>query len=402
MGIVTESGSKTSHAVIVARSLKMPAVVGVRELIPRIAVDDKILVDGYEGIVVINPSEETLFRYGQIREKKHNFEQRLMKLVERPSVTLDGVEIPLRANIEKSDEVALVKQHAAAGVGLYRTEFQFLSSPRVPTEEDLYQSYAEVSRGIQDHPVVIRTLDLGGDKPMSGAPQLFPHEANPFLGFRAIRFCLAHLDIFKMQLRAILRASAHGPVELMFPMISGLEEMRRAKEVLEHCKEELRAEGHAFNPRLPVGSMIEVPGAAIIADLLAKECDFFSIGTNDLIQYVLAVDRINDRIAHLYEPTHPAVLRLIKKVVDEAHAAKIKVNVCGEMAGDPMLIPLLLGLGVDELSMTPPLLPAAKYLLRNIKLCDARELANSALARANGADTLKACVEFYRAHMQAE
>ena len=237
---------------------------------------------------------------------------------------------------------------------------------------------------------------------MAGAPQLFPHEMNPFLGFRAIRFCLAHLDIFKSQLRAILRASAFGPVELMFPMVSGVEEMRRAKEVLAACKADLKSEGIAFNDDMPVGSMIEVPSAAMVADQLAVECDFFSIGTNDLIQYAMAVDRVNDRIAHLYEPTHPAVLRLIKKVVDDAHRAKIKVNVCGEMAGDPVLVPLLLGLGVDELSMTPPLLAEVKYLMRRIKMSDARKLASAGLKETSGAVTLRECVAFYRRHIRMD
>ena len=400
MGIVTESGSKTSHAVIVARSMKVPAVVGVRELIPRIGIDDTILVDGYEGVVIINPTEHTLFRYGQIRRDKESFEQRLMLQVDQPSVTLDGAEIALTANIEKADEVGLVKKYAAGGVGLFRTEFQYLASTHVPSEDDLFEAYRTVAAGLAQTPVVIRTLDLGGDKPMASAPHLFPYEANPFLGFRAIRFCLAHLDLFKAQLRAILRASAFGAVELMFPMISGVEEMRRAKEVLETCKSELREAGVAFDENLPVGSMIEVPSAAIVADQLAQECDFFSIGTNDLIQYVLAVDRVNDRIAHLYEPTHPAVLRLIKKIVDDAHAAKIKVSVCGEMAGDPIMVPLLLGLG--ELSMTPPLLPAVKYLVRNFKLSSARKLAAKALTNASGTETLQECVLFYRNHMRTE
>lgn len=401
LGVVTESGSRTSHAVIVARSMNIPAVVGVRELVQRITVEDWVLIDGYDGLVIINPSEQTLFRYGRISTEKKSHEDHLLARVNRPSVTRDGVTIPLRANIEKSDEVELVRRYAGQGIGLYRTEFLFLSNPRLPTEEEQYEAYRTIVEGFPEDPVILRTLDLGGDKPMSGAPQLFPPEANPFLGFRAIRFCLAHPEIFKPQLRAMLRASAHGPVELMFPMISGMEEMRRAREILEECKQELAAAGVPHNAQVRVGSMIEIPSAALVADQLAGVCDFFSIGTNDLIQYVLAVDRVNDRIAHLYEPTHPAVVRVIKQVVEAAHGAGIKVSVCGEMAGDPVLAPLLLGLGVDELSMTPPLLPAVKYVVRALHLSEARALAERALAADSGSETLLACTAFYRRLMES-
>jgi phosphoenolpyruvate-protein phosphotransferase (PTS system enzyme I) len=396
LGVVTESGSRTSHAVIVARSLNIPAVVGVRDLAQRITVEDWVLVDGYDGVVVVNPSEQTLFRYGRIRTEKQTHEEHLLARVMQPSVTRDGVAVPLRANIEKSDEVELVRRYAGQGVGLFRTEFLFLSQPRLPDEEEQYAAYRTVAEGFAEGPVILRTLDLGGDKPMSGAPDLFPEEANPFLGFRAIRFCLAHPEIFKPQLRAMLRASAHGPIELMFPMISGVDEMRRAREVLEECKRELAAAGVPHNAQVRVGSMIEIPSAALVADQLAGLCDFFSIGTNDLIQYVLAVDRVNDRIAHLYEPTHPAVVRVIRQIVEAAHGAGIKVSVCGEMAGDPVLAPLLLGLGVDELSMTPPLLPAVKYAVRALRLADARSLAERALSADNGAEILSACTAFYR------
>ena len=379
IAIVTDSGSKTSHAVIVARSMKIPAVVGLRDLTKRIRNGDWILVDGYDGVVTINPSEQTLFRYGKIKQQKQGFEQRLMDANKLPAVTLDGVSVILRANIEKVDEIALVKENSASGVGLFRTEFLYLSDNRVPSEEEQYLAYKAVAEAFAPEPVVIRTLDLGGDKPMAGNPDLFPEESNPFLGFRAIRFCLEHRDIFKDQLRAILRASAHGKVQLMYPMISGSEELARANVVLEECRVELRNGNIAFDPKMAVGAMIEIPSAAVTSDILAKECDFFSIGTNDLIQYLLAIDRVNDRIAHLYEPTHPAVLRTLKMIVDEAHKQKIKVSVCGEMAGDPVYVPLLLGLGVDELSMTPPLLPAVKYLVRAMKMSEAKKLAQTAL-----------------------
>jgi phosphoenolpyruvate-protein phosphotransferase (PTS system enzyme I) len=394
LGIVTDSGSKTSHAVIVARSMKVPAVVGVRDLTTRIQPGDWVLVDGYEGLVILNPTQQTLFRYGQIQLQKKGFEQRLMEANRRPAVTLDGVTVTLRANIEKVDETALVKEYIADGVGLFRTEFLYLNAGVIPSEEDQYRSYKAVAEALAPAPVVIRTLDLGGDKPMAGHAHLFPKEDNPFLGYRAIRFCLDHPAIFKDQLRAILRASAHGDIRLMYPMISGREELARANAVLAECKEELKTKKIAFSPDLAVGTMIEIPSAAVTADLLAKDCDFFSIGTNDLIQYLMAVDRVNDRIAHLYEPTHPAVIRIIKSVVDEAHKNKIKVSVCGEMAGDAIYAPLLLGLGVDELSMTPPLIPAVKYLVRSMKLSDAKKLADDALKLSSAKEIFALCDEF--------
>ncbi len=401
LGIVTDSGSRTSHAVIVARSMKIPAIVGSRDLTRRVRNGDWVVVDGYDGIITVNPSEKTLFRYGQIRLEKKSFEQRLMGAVREPSVTLDGVTVPLRANIEKAEETDLVKKYAGEGVGLYRTEFLYLGSAVMPDEETHYQAYRQVIEKLAPHPVTIRTLDLGGDKPMAGAPDLFPKEANPFLGFRAIRFCLEYVDLFKAQLRAVLRASVAGKVHLMYPMISGHEELARANAVLEECKDELKAKGVPFDSNLSVGTMIEIPSAALTADLLAQACDFFSIGTNDLIQYLLAIDRVNDRVAHLYEPTHPALIRLIKQVVDDAHRAKIKVSVCGEMAGDPYFAPLLLGLGVDELSMTPPLLPAVKFLVRAMKMSDARKLAKDALEMPSAKQIQSRCVDFYRARMKA-
>jgi len=396
LAIVTDSGSKTSHAVIVARSMKVPAVVGVRDLTKQIQPGDWVLVDGYEGIVILNPTQQTLFRYGQIQLQKKGFEQRLMEANRRPAVTLDGVTVTLRANIEKVSETALVTDYHADGVGLYRTEFLYLNAGHIPSEQDQYLAYKAVVEALAPAPVVIRTLDLGGDKPMAGHAHLFPKEDNPFLGYRAIRFCLDHPDIFKDQLRAILRASAHGDIRLMYPMISGREELGRANAVLAECKEELKSKKIAFNTKLQVGTMIEIPSAAVTADLLAKDCDFFSIGTNDLIQYLMAIDRVNDRIAHLYEPTHPAVIRTLKHIIDEAHNHKIKVSVCGEMAGDAIYAPLLLGLGVDELSMTPPLIPAVKYLVRSMKLSDAKALASEALTMGTAKEILTLCDEFSR------
>jgi phosphotransferase system enzyme I (PtsI) len=402
LGIVTDSGSKTSHAVIVARSMKIPAVVGVRSLTERVQNGDWAIVDGYEGVVILNPSESTLFRYGKIQERKKSFETRLLEANRQPAVTLDGVKVALMANIERTEEVAKAKSFVADGIGLYRTEFLFLNTARLPTEQEQFVAYKSVVEAMAPQPVVIRTLDLGGDKPMVGHADLFPKEDNPFMGFRAIRFCLEHQDIFKEQLRAILMASAYGKVRMMYPMISGAEELARANAVLGECRQELKARGVAFDENLEVGAMIEIPSAAATADLLARECAFFSIGTNDLIQYMLAIDRVNDRIAHLYEPTHPAIIRTLKHIVDEARQQKISVSVCGEMAGDPVFAPLLLGLGVDCLSMSPAWLPSVKYLVRAMTMADAQALAAEALRLNSPKEIYARCDAFYRARVNME
>lgn len=402
LGVVTDSGSRTSHAVIVARSMKVPAVVGVRNLSSRVTNGDWAIVDGYDGVVILNPSESTLFRYGKIQERKKSFETRLLEANRQPAVTLDGVAVTLMANIERTEEVEKAKSYFADGVGLYRTEFMFLGSSRLPTEQEQFVAYKGAVEAMAPLPVIIRTLDLGGDKPMAGHANLFPKEDNPFMGFRAIRFCLENLDIFKDQLRAILLASAYGKVQMMYPMISGTEEFVRANAVLEECKIELRSRGQNFDEKLEVGAMIEIPSAAATADLLAKHCAFFSIGTNDLIQYLLAIDRVNDRIAHLYEPTHPAVVRTLKYVVDEAHRQGISVSVCGEMAGDPVYAPLLLGLGIDSLSMSPTWLPAVKYLVRAMTMADARALAAEALMLGSSKEIYARCDAFYRARVKME
>ncbi len=402
LGIVTDAGSRTSHAVIVARSLKIPAVVGVRDLTTRVKNGDSLIVDGYDGVVIVNPTEQTLFRYGKIEKAKKTFESRLMLGNELAAETLDGAAVTLRANIEKPDETALVKRYRADGVGLYRTEFLFLGAATLPTEEQQYAAYREIVTGLAPAVVTIRTLDVGGDKPLPGDVQLIGPEANPFMGFRAIRMCLENPALFKNQLRAILRASAHGPVELMYPMISGADELDRANALLEEAKGELRQRGQAFDEKMRAGTMIEIPSAAIASDVLASRCDFFSIGTNDLIQYLLAIDRGNNRIAHLYDPAHPAVLRTLKQVVDAGHAQKLKVSVCGEMAGDPLYVPLLLGLGVDALSMTPTLLPSVKFLIRAMKMADAKKLAATALAQTDPKKTFALIEAFYNERMKLE
>ena len=402
LGIVTDSGSKTSHAVIVARSMKVPAVVGVRDLSSRVKHGDWVILDGYDGVIIINPSETTLFRYGKIQEQKKTFETRLMKANQQPAVTLDGVEVVLMANIEKTDEVKLVRDYNARGVGLFRTEYIFLSAARIPTEQEQFLAYKAVAEGVAPNAVIIRTLDLGGDKPMAGNPDLFPKENNPFMGFRAIRFCLEHVNIFKDQLRAILMASAYGKVRLMYPMISGHEELARANAVLGECMAELKARGQPFDENIQVGAMIEVPSAAETVDLLAPDCAFFSIGTNDLIQYLLAIDRVNDRIAHLYEPTHCAVLRTLRRIIDEGHGHKLPVSLCGEMAGDPVFAPLLLGLGIDSLSMAPPWIPSVKYIVRAMTMADARTLAAEALKMNSPREIYAKCEAFYRARVKMD
>jgi phosphotransferase system enzyme I (PtsI) len=402
IGIVTDVGSKTSHAVIVARSMKIPAVVGVRDLTTRVSSGDRVLVDGYEGVVIVNPTEQTLLRYGRIRTEKKSFESRLQASSRLPSQTLDGVHVVLLANLEKVEENGSAQDSQAEGVGLFRTEYLYLNSSHLPGEDEQFAVYQSVVAAFAPNPVVIRTLDLGGDKPLECIPGLTHHETNPFLGFRAIRLCLEHPELFKEQLRAILRASAFGRVRMMYPMISGLDELTRANAVLAEAKEELRKRRVDFNDQMEVGSMIEIPSAAVTADLLARHCQFFSIGTNDLIQYLLAVDRGNDRIAHLYEPTHPAVLRTIKSVVNDAHRRHLPVAVCGEMAGDPIFAPLLLGLGVDELSMAPSLLPAVKYLIRAMKMSDAKQLAVDALAMSGPKEIFAMAEAFYTARVKVE
>jgi len=379
---VTDIGGKTSHTAIMAKSLEIPAVVGTEEATSHIKTGDTVIVDGSMGIVIIDPDAETLAFYQQELEKLKGISEHFLTVKDLPAVTTDGKTIEIAGNIEFPDEVPSVKLHGGEGIGLYRTEFFYMNRADLPSEEEHYQAYKYVAEEMKPHPVIIRTLDLGGDKFLSQFA--LPQEMQPFLGWRAIRFCLARPDIFKVQLRAILRASVHGKLKMMYPMISGKAELVQANAILKEAKEELRREGATFDENLEVGVMIEVPSAAMTADILATEAHFFSIGTNDLIQYSLAVDRTNEKVAYLYEPTHPAVLRMLRNIIDAAHNAGIWVGVCGEMASEAALALVLLGLGVDELSMPASAIPEIKYMIRAVSMEEARGIAQQALRLATG------------------
>lgn len=394
LGFATDVGSKTSHTAIMARSLRIPAVVGLKDASTQLANGQYALLDGFSGLIIVDPTDQTLFQYGQLARRQATLEEKLRDTLPQPAVTLDGHRVALTANIEQAADAEQVKLNGAEGVGLFRTEYLFLNRQLPPGEDQQYQAYREVASRLKPLPVVIRTLDLGGDKFLAHLP--LPKELNPFLGWRAIRFCLQERDIFREQLRAILRASAEGNVKIMYPMISGLDELNQANALLAEYMQELRRENIPFDEKLPIGAMIETPSAVMVAESLAKRLNFFSLGTNDLIQYSLAVDRMNEKIAHLYEPTHPAIVRLIKTTVEAAHRHHIQVSVCGEMASDPVLAPLLLGLGVDELSAAPPLVPPLKFLIRRLKLAEAQELAAFALESESAAEILARCQDLAR------
>ncbi len=393
LGFVIESGGTTSHTVIMARSLQIPAVLGLHGATEEISTGDDLLIDGYDGLAYVNPTEQTLFRYGRIQRRRQTLQDRYNTSIGRPSETVDGKPIILRANIDGQHDLEGLQRVRASGVGLFRTEGLFLRVNDFPDEEKQYDEYHRIVEAAAPHAVVIRTLDLGGDKNIRG---MFENdEGNPFMGFRAIRFCLQHPNIFKDQLRAILRASAHGKVKVMYPMISGISEMEEANEYLQEAKAELRERELPFDEEIEVGSMIEIPSAVFIADSLARHCKFFSIGTNDLIQYMLAADRMNDRIAHLYTASHPSVLRSIQMTIDAGKRGGIPVSICGEMASDPRYALLLLGMGAHELSLAVPTFSEINYLIRLLDSREAARLAEEVMQLDDPVDVTKRLTAFH-------
>jgi phosphotransferase system enzyme I (PtsI) len=392
LGFATDSGGRTSHTAIVARSLELPAVVGLDDITHFVRTDDEVIVDGTSGMVVINPYPDMLKRY---EEKKRHYDaakDEYLKYGKLPAVTLDNHHVGVGCNIEFVEEIPSAITHGAENIGLYRTEFLYIYREDLPTEEDHFNNYKQVVTEKKLSWSTIRTFDLGGDKFPNYQKQC--KELNPQMGMRAIRFCLKEVDIFKTQLRAIWRASALGKTKILFPMISSVEEIREAKKLLEETRKELVEEGVKVPSKIEIGAMIEVPAAVVIADKLAREVDFFSIGTNDLIQYSLAIDRANERLTYMYDPLHPAVLRLIKKVTDEAHKANIRTAMCGEMAGDPLFVLILLGMELDELSMNHLAIPRIKKIIRESTLEESKVVLKKALT-FNTASEVRSYVNDY-------
>ena len=376
-GFATEKGGRTSHTAIVARSLGIPAVVAMGDLMASVTSESTVIIDGNRGVVVVDPDEDTLREYEQYALQVTRFESELVALRDLPSVTRDGTDITLMGNIEFPDEAESILELGGQGIGLYRTEFLYLYGGTEPTEEDHYHAYSEVARILGDRPVVIRTMDLGADK----VPQAerHPHESNPVLGLRSIRYCLQNLPLFKTQLRAILRASVLGNVRVMFPLITNLQELRQARMILRDVMEDLDEYAIPYNSQIPVGIMIETPSSALTADMLAIESDFFSVGTNDLIQYTLALDRANEHVSHMFTAAEPAVLALLRSVIHDAHKNGINLSICGEVASDPEFIMLLIGMGVRVLSMAPPMIPEVKKIIRSVTTEECNQLARQAM-----------------------
>ena len=376
-GIASDAGGRTSHAAIVARSLAIPAVVALEDLTECVSGGDTVIIDGNRGLVIVNPDDETIRQYEEYSQEFIELEHKLDAIRQKPAVTRDGVRITLLGNIEFPDEAEMVLQKGGEGIGLYRTEFLYLNRESEPTEQDHYQAYAETISVFKHRPVIIRTVDLGADKYTQS--KRFAPEPNPFLGLRSIRFCLQNLMMFKTQLHAILRASVLGEVKIMFPLITNIQESMQSKMILHDVMEDLDEESIAYNKNIQVGIMIETPSAALMASTLARDVDFFSIGTNDLIQYTLAVDRGNELVSTLYSSADPAVLRLIRTVIQDAHKAQIDLSICGEMASEPEYITLLLGMGVRTISLTPPMIPEIKQIIRSVTIEDCNNVVRKIL-----------------------
>ncbi|MBM4149947.1 MAG: phosphoenolpyruvate--protein phosphotransferase [Lentisphaerae bacterium] len=394
VGLAIDMGSPTSHTAVMARAMDIPAVVAMRDVSEQVKQGDEVLIDGNRGVLIVRPTPRQLEEYGRLAETRRSIAKELPALRELPAETVDGHRITLSANIEGVDEVDSVTAHGAEGVGLFRSEYLHLLSSAPVTEEDQNRVYCEVARRLSPQPVIIRTLDIGGDKLMTGAP--FLPEPNPFLGCRSIRLSFLHPDYFKAQLRAILRASRYKNVKLMYPMISGVEEVEQANAILGEAMDDLDRAGEEFDRNIDIGAMVEIPSAALTADTIAEHVDFLSIGTNDLVQYTLAVDRVNERVAYLYQPTHPAVLNLIRETIRAGKRNGIWVGLCGEMAADPVLTPLLIGLDLDELSVSPPAAPLVKAVIRRLKFEEARAFADEAVECSSAGEVVRRARELMR------
>ena len=378
-GFVTDIGGRTSHTAIVAQGLAIPAVVGLKAVSSQVRTGDIIILDGNKGEVILNPTPETIEKYKKKYDEQSAKKKELIKLKDLSAETTDNHKVSIFANIDNPDEVTIVLENGATGIGLYRTEFMYFNRDCMPSEQEHFEKYFKVVKKMSAYPTIIRTVDLGGDKLAKIGLLNIEQEENPFLGLRAIRLCLKYPQIFIDQLRGILKVSVHGKTRLMYPMISGIDELREANEILEKVKCDLRKENIKFDEEMEIGVMIEVPSAAMIIDMIAREVDFVSIGTNDLIQYALAVDRVNENVANLYDPLHPAILRFVKQIIDGCHRAEINVGMCGEMAGDSYYTPILLGLGLDEFSVSPAKIPTIKRVIRSVSFVDVQKVADEIL-----------------------